>query len=261
MNPLLLQTSISFILSAIVVILITIIAERYGTKTGGILGTLPSALPIALLFIGLNQGDAFAAQVAAVVPAEMGINLVFLFLFALLSTRSLLLAIVGSFAVWTILSLAFYLLNTHHLIVSLMIFIIPLLTTFLIMEYKKKIPSKQKVSIHYTPLKILTRGLLAGTVIAFAVSLSQVDATLSGIISVFPVIFFSTMLISVREHGPDFAASLAKTMILGSVSVITYAVICAITFPLIGLSRGSITAFIVSLGAAFVLFLLRKKIR
>ncbi|MFH1101468.1 MAG: DUF3147 family protein [Methanobacteriota archaeon] len=261
MTLLLIQSVISFILSAVIVILVTIIAERYGTKTGGIIGTLPSTLPIALIFIGLNQGDHFAAQVATVVPAEMGINLVFLFIFALLASRSLILAIAGSFTIWTVLSLGLYFLNTNLLIVSLIIFIIALLTTFITMEYKKKIPSTSQVQVHYTPLKILLRGLLAGIVIAIAVSLSQIDAILSGMISVFPVIFFSTMLISVREHGPGFAASLAKTMILGSITVVTYAILCSILYPCIGLLWGTITAFIVSLGVAFILFLLRKKIR
>jgi len=38
MNSLLFQVIIPFVLSAVIIILITIIAERYGTKTGGILG-------------------------------------------------------------------------------------------------------------------------------------------------------------------------------------------------------------------------------
>ena len=35
---------IPFLLSAFIVIIVTIIAERYGTKKGGIIGTLPSTI-------------------------------------------------------------------------------------------------------------------------------------------------------------------------------------------------------------------------
>jgi uncharacterized membrane protein (GlpM family) len=261
MDYLLLQTIVSFVLSAVVVILITIVAERYGTKTGGILGTLPSTLPIALIFIGLHRGDAFAAQAAAVVPAEMGINVVFLFVFVLLSHRSLVVAIAGSFAVWSVLSFGFLLLNNDLLIVTIPIFIVALLTTFLYLEYKKKIPSADKVHVHYTLGKVLLRGLLAGTVIAIAVSLSQFDAILSGIITVFPAIFFSTMVISAREHGPEFAASLAKTMILGSIMVVVYAASCSILFPSNGLLWGTMFGFILSFGVALLLFQFKEKIR
>ena len=84
---LLYHTIIPFALSALVVILVTIIAEKYGTKTGGVIGTLPSTIIIAFLFIALDKGVQFASESVAVVPAEMGINLVFLLIFALLSQK------------------------------------------------------------------------------------------------------------------------------------------------------------------------------
>jgi len=80
------------------------IAERYGTKTGGIFGTLPSTIVIAFIFIAINQNVDFAAQSAAVVPAELGINVVFLLLFALLVHRSTYIAFAVSLTVWAILS-------------------------------------------------------------------------------------------------------------------------------------------------------------
>ena len=47
MSFLLFQIILPFILSAMIVIIIMFIAERYGTKIGGILGTLPSTIVIA----------------------------------------------------------------------------------------------------------------------------------------------------------------------------------------------------------------------
>ena len=111
MFSLLFQIIIPFFLSAIVVILITVIAEKFGTKVGGILGTLPSTIVIAFLFIAFNEGENFASQAAAVVPAELGINVVFLFVFALLIHRSTVLAFVGTFAIWGILSASLVLFN------------------------------------------------------------------------------------------------------------------------------------------------------
>lgn len=261
MHALVFQSILSFFLSAAVVIIITIIAERYGTKIGGIIGTLPSTLIIALLFIAINKGEAFAAQTAAVVPAEMGINLIFLFIFVLLIPRSLPLAILGSFTTWTILSLLLYYSAITSLFHTLLIFITALLATFLSLEYLKNIPSTTGVRVHYTPKKILLRGILAGVVIAIAISLSHYGPLLSGIFSVFPAIFFSTMLISVREHGASFAAPLGKIMILGSITVTIYAALISLLYPTAGILTGTILAFLLSLGSALTLFYLRKKIK
>ena len=54
MIDILLQVVLPFILSALIVVGVTILAERYGTKIGGILGTLPHLIIIAFVFIALN---------------------------------------------------------------------------------------------------------------------------------------------------------------------------------------------------------------
>jgi uncharacterized membrane protein (GlpM family) len=135
-----------------------------------------------------------------------------------------------------------------------------MVTTFLVLEKGFKIKSMGKKTVHYTPSKILLRGLLTGTIIMIAVLLSNVGEVLSGIFSVFPAISISTMLISVREHGPDFSAGIAKSMIFGSWSVINYAVVVHFLYPTYGMVWGTIVAFIVASLVALVIFKLKSKI-
>lgn len=258
---LLYHTIIPFSLSALVVILITITAERYGTKTGGVMGTLPSTIIIAFLFIALDKGVIFAAESVVIVPAEMGINLVFLLLFALLSQRTLLIALVGSLLGWATFTLFLYFSNLTSIFVSLLVYLLCFFFTFVLLDKKKKITSQDTIKVHYTPLKLLGRSLIAGIVIAIAVSFSNVGTLLSGIFSVFPAIFLSTMLISHREHGAQFTAAMAKGMIYGSPSVVSYAVGIYVLYPLVGILLGTISAFIISLFVTVILFILRKTIR
>jgi uncharacterized membrane protein (GlpM family) len=252
---------IPFILSALVVILVTVIAEKYGTKTGGVIGTLPSTIIIAFLFIAVDKGTRFASDSVAVVPAEMGINLVFLLGFALLSQKKILVALAGSLLTWTVLTIVIYYSNLTSIVVSLFIYIICCLLAFLILDKKKKITSQDTIKVHYTPLKLLGRSLIAGIVIAIAVSFSNVGVLLSGIFSVFPAIFLSTMLISLREHGSQFTGAMAKGMIYGSPSVVSYAIGIHFLYPLVGILTGTIGAFLIAFVVTLVLFLLRKKIR
>jgi hypothetical protein len=191
----------------------------------------------------------------------MGINLVFLLLFALLSQKKILVALAGSLLTWTVLTIVIYYSNLTSIILSLAVYLVCFLLTFLILDKKKKIISQDTIKVHYTALKLLGRSLIAGIVIAIAVSFSNVGVTLSGIFSVFPAIFLSTMLISLREHGPQFTGAMAKGMIYGSPSVVSYAIGIHYLYPLIGILTGTIGAFLIALVVTLILFTFRKKIR
>ena len=253
-----LQTIFPFVASAAVVILITVIAEKFGTKTGGILGTLPTTIIIAYVFIALNKGVEFASISVSVVPAEIGINLVFLFIISVLIGRSIYLAFAGAFTIWIIASFVLWYVNLENVYIAVAIFFISMIGTFLVLEKMNKIKSISKKSVHYTFKKITFRGILAGLVITITVLLSNVGAVLSGIFSVFPAIITSTMIICYYEHGPKFASGMAKSMIFGSSSVMSYAALIHFTYPEYGIFVGSIIAYLVSVIVALINLKLRK---
>ena len=261
MQELMFQTVFPFLFSATIVILITVIAEKYGTKIGGIIGGMPTTIIVAYVFIAINRGIEFASESVAVVPAEMGINLVFVFLFALIAFKSKILALILSFACWTILSAILFFTITNNITISIAIYFLSIIATFYLLEKKIKVKSVSRIKVHYTPFKIALRGILAGTIISIAVMLSNFNATLSGIFTVFPAILSSTMIISLKEHGPDFSAGMAKSMILGSLSVMSYAVSIHFFYGLYGIIVGSIIAFFVSLLVTLIILQLRKKIK
>jgi hypothetical protein len=260
MLEILFEIVIPFVLSVLIVILITIAAEKFGTKVGGIIGLFPSTIIIVYVFIALNQGIMFASKSVAVVPAEMGINLVFICVFAILAYRSIIIAIMSSSLIWVVLSGILLFLDIQSIYLSIVIFILFMVSTFIVLEKKFKIKSQGKRVVHYTALKILLRGIFAGIFITVAVLLSNVGEVISGIFSVFPTIFFSTMIITVKEHGPGFSSSIAKSMIFGSPSVTSYAVSIHFLYPKYGIFLGSIFSFILSLIITSVILILRKKI-
>ena len=52
---------LSFLVGGCWVTLTTIIAEKFGSKIGGLLGGLPSTIVVSLLFIGLTQNAEVAS--------------------------------------------------------------------------------------------------------------------------------------------------------------------------------------------------------
>jgi hypothetical protein len=249
-----------FILSAAVVILITIIAEKFGTKTGGILGMIPSTIVIGYIFIALNKGPIFASNAITVVPAAVGINIVFSFILVVLLARSIYYAFAASFVFWAIFSFILWYINLENIYISVSIFLISLIITFYVLEKVIKINSIGKKDVHYTTKKIIFRGVLAGLIISIAVLLSNIGEVISGIASVFPVIVLSAAVISYYEHGPDFAAGIVKSMIIGSTSAIAYSFAVHFLYPIYGISVGSIFSLIISLFFVVINLKLRKKI-
>jgi len=261
MDIILYQLFLPFILSAIIVVIIMFIAEKYGTKLGGILGTLPSTIVIALIFLAINQNINFASESAAVIPAELGINVLFLVIFAILINKSLQFAFFVSLSVWILLSFLIFIINLNSIYISVSIYLISLISALIILKKKKKIKSIKNIDFHYNKKKIAIRGIVAGIVISIAILLSNIGAIISGIFSVFPAIIISTMLISYREYGPNFAAGMAKSMIIGISSVTAYAVAVHFLYPIYNIILGSILSYFASLSITFMLLAIRNKIK
>jgi hypothetical protein len=135
-----------------------------------------------------------------------------------------------------------------------------LLSIFYLLEKHIKQKSSTGVSVCYTPKKILFRGFFAGLMIAIAVLLSNVGETISGIFSVFPAIFLSTMIIFLREHGPIFTGAMGKSMIFGSPTVVTYAISLHYFYPAFHILWGTLISYSISLFVVLLLFKLRNKI-
>lgn len=251
MNLLIYQILLPFLLSALVVILIMHLAEKYGTKTGGIIGTLPSTIVIALIFLAINKNQNFASISAIIIPAELGVNIFFLLIFSILIKKSAFHAFFISMLSWTILSIFLIILNINNIIISMMIYIVSLFSALIIVEKIFKIKSIKIITIKYDFKKIILRGVLAGIVITIAILLSNVGPIFSGIFSVFPAIIISTMYISYKEHGPDFSAGLAKSMIIGISSVACYSFSIHYFYQYFDILFGTIISYLISLILTF----------
>ena len=128
------------------------------------------------------------------------------------------------------------------------------------MEKVQKIKSEGAVKIRYTPQKILFRGIFAGVMITIAVLLANINEELSGIFSVFPAVFLSTMLICAKEHNSYFTGALAKSMIYGTPTVVSYAISVSFLYPLLPLHWATIFAYGLSLVTVVILLKIKRLI-
>src|SRR5229473_3708453 len=82
----------------------TLIAERYGSSLGGLVGGLPAISIVSFLFIGLNQSPETASQATIVFPLALSFTMSFLLVYATASKRGFPVAFLSGLIVWVSLS-------------------------------------------------------------------------------------------------------------------------------------------------------------
>ena len=246
----------SFLAGSIWITVSTLIAEKYGSKIGGFIGGLPSTIIIALLFIGITQSPQAAVRATTVVPLTMGINGIFTLVYLVSVKRGLLIALVRAFLVWMILVGPLALSGLDNFPAAVIGWMVLMVFYYLAVEKGAHIPAHGKVIVHYTTIQIVSRGLFAGTLIAFAVFMSKLAGpVLGGIFSVFPVIFTSTMVIAYRSGGYKFSRAVVKTLVVSAmVNVSVYAIAVRYTYGWLGLGWGTLAAIAVSAITAWLTF-------
>src|SRR5256886_9498723 len=240
----------------------TILAERFGSKIGGVIAGMPSTIVIALFFIGWTQTPVAASQATVIVPLIMGIDAIFIITYASLVRRSFPLALLSSLFVWVCFSFALVLIHFNNFSLSLIGFLGLLLFSYVVMEYVLRVKS---LAGRNTPLSfsnVLMRGLVSGVIITLAVAFAKLGGPLlGGVFASFPAVFLSTMILTYFAQGRVFSVSVMKTLMLsGTLNTTVYASAVRLLYPLFGLIGGTISSFLLSLVSMYVVFLLVKKI-
>ncbi len=263
MNSLFLfQLVITFLVGSLWLTSATLLAEKFGSKIGGVIAGMPSSIVIALFFIGWTQTPVAASQATVVVPLVMGIDGLFILTYAFLVRRSFPLALLSSLLVWLCLSFLLVLIHFHSFGLSLLGFLVLLLLSYGVMEYVLRVKSLagQKTSVSFSTL--LIRGLVSGLIITLAVAFAKLGGPLiGGVFAAFPAVFLSTMILTYFAQGRALSVSVMKTLLLsGTINTTVYASAVRFLYPLFGLIGGTIGSFLLSLISMYLVFLLVRKI-
>ena len=106
---------------------------------------------------------------------------------------------------------------------------------------------KNKLGNAVSLFSIMMRGIAAGGAIGLSVWIAGLGLPfISGVVSVFPAIFLTTMVSLWLAQGRAVPVGATGPMMLGSSSVSIYALICILLFPLYGVWVGSIVCWLLS---------------
>lgn len=257
----LLKLILSFVVGGFWITLATILAEKYGTKIGGIITGLPSTIVVALFFIGWTQSPNIAVQATTIVPIIGGINCLFIVAYLFLLRINFWLSLFGSLLLWSVLSFGLVFIKFNNFIFSLIAYVTLVLISYCIVERKFKIKSEPSKKIKYTSSILLFRGLFGGFIISLAVIMSKIGGPLlGGMFAMFPAMFLSALLITYFAHGALFSSAVMKVPILSAISVIIYGIIVRYTYLPLGLWIGTFISILISFVSAYLIycFVIRK---
>lgn len=254
-QELILKIILAFLVSGIWITFSTLFAERFGSKLGGLMANMPSNILVTLIFIALLQGKEYAAKTTLAVPIGMTLCSIFLLVFVIMLQYNLMIAVGTSVIVWIISALLLNKLSYSNIIGGTIIYIIVTALCFVILEYIIKIPSAEKKKKNYTTLQIIMRALFAGSLVATVITFSTFSTSyFTGLLTTFPSVILSTMIILSINQGNKFTQGLGKVMLLGSSNILVYTTMIYFTFPTVGIWIGTI----VSLAASIVWLLIMR---
>ncbi len=251
-----LKLGLSFVVGGVWIALATVLAEKFGTKLGGIIAGLPSMTAVALFFIAWTQTPLIASRATTIMPIAMGVNALFVLVYSLLARYGFWLSLAAALALWFGLSSGLVLLEFDNLVLSLVGFITLLSFSFFILEKKSGIVSEGKKDVHYTSRQLIFRGIFSGTIVAFAVLMGKVGGPLwGGVFSIFPAVYISIIFITHLAHGKSFSLATVKVVMLsGLINVGVYVVTARYSYLHLGLLWGTLLPYLASLCSTSLLY-------
>ncbi len=235
---------LAFIVGSTMVTLATVAAERLGSRIGGLIGGIPSAVAISLFFIGYTETPRVASEATSTIPLTMGLNGLFLVVYVSLAGWGAWIAMAGALFFWFALAFLVLFLHFSNFLFSLLFFILSLVGSYLILEKRYHLPSTEKILMRYTPLQILSRALFSGSIISSAVYLSRVGGPIwGGLMAPFPTIYISTLILMAKSKGVEFSRRITKPLLVSAmVNVVVYSTAVRYFYLLFGLAMGTVLA-------------------
>jgi hypothetical protein len=245
---------LSFIIGSLWITMGTVLAEKYGTKIGGLIAGLPSTILISLFFIAWTQSTHVAVDATTIVPMIGGINCLFIVAYIFLLRLNFWVALGGAFLVWALLSFCLVVIGFNSFAISLTGYVVLVIISHTIVEKGLKVRSESGRQMRYTPAIMVFRAIFSGFVIVFAVVITKIGGPLmGGMFVMFPAMFVGMIFMTYFSQGAAFSAAVMKSSILGAISVIIYGIMARYTYIPLGFTVGTIVSIIVSFSSSYLI--------
>jgi uncharacterized membrane protein (GlpM family) len=253
-NIFVLKLVLSFIVGSLWITMGTVLAEKHGTKIGGLIAGLPSTILISLFFIAWTQSTNVAVDATTIVPIIGGINCLFIVAYIFLLRLNFWVALGGAFLVWGLFSFTLVVIGFNSFTISLISYVCLVVISHTIVEKGLKVRSELGRQMRYTPAIMISRAVFSGFIIVVAVVITKIGGPLmGGMFVMFPAMFVGMIFMTYFSQGAAFSAAVMKSSILGAISVVVYGIMARYTYIPLGIIGGTATSIIVSFASSYLI--------
>jgi len=250
----LLKVISSFVIAGSWIALSTTIAERLGSKVGGLISNLPSNILVSLIFVALVNDVSYVARTAISVPLGISICTLFLVVFIYFLRFNLFIAVSTSLIFWFLSAFLSSTLRLDNFYINISISLIIIFFSAIFLEKVLKTPSVKNTKRRLSFSQFVGRILFSGSIVAAVVIISKLsNPYFVGIFATFPAMLLSTMIILTINQGKKFAQGTGKILALSLSNTVVYIFAVYFTYPEFGILWGTIISY--SLSALWITFL------
>lgn len=252
----LLQLLLTFFIGSGWIYLTVLAGLRFGSKTGGFIGGLPSTALLSFFFIGFTQSPEIASSVTTVFPIAIAISGLFLVVFAAIARHGFISALFSSLFSWFLFSSVIVLFRWENFMLNLVIYAATMFFSYLMLEKHLLIRSVSKGKAGHPDTHLVIRCMFGGFIVMLTVLIAKTGGTvLGGIFAAFPAMFIATLTISYKAHGIEFSRAMTKPlMVTGMITVAVYAVAMRYLYISSGLYFGTLFSVCISAVSAYLTF-------
>lgn len=217
-----LRAAVAFIVAGGYVATMARVAERFGSKLGGLILALPSTVLVGISFIAVSEGHSGLRDASAVLPITIAAATIFLTVFIRLCRFGLLAAYSGSIAAWLLVTVPVAITHFRSFPIAIALsFIIFTLTTMAF----RHVPHRSAKPMTQSWKLMAVRFVVAGNIAAATVIVARLAGPIWGAVCAsFPAVFSASLFLMAKTHGIEFTTSLGRTMIIGCMANVVFGI-------------------------------------
>ena len=250
------QLLLTFFLGSGWIYLTVLAGLRFGSKTGGFIGGLPSTALLSFFFIGFTQSPEIASSVTTVFPIAIAISGLFLVVFATMARFGFISALFSGIFSWFLLSSVVILFRWENFILNLVIYAVVMLFAYIMLEKHLLIRSISTGNTGHPEKYMIIRCMFGGFIVMLTVLIAKTGGTVfGGIFAAFPAMFIATLTISYKAHGIEYSRAMTKPlMVTGMITVAVYTIALRYLYISSGLCFGTLFSICISAVSAYLTF-------
>ena len=241
---------IKVVVSILIVVALSLIAERAGPRVAGIASGFPLGAAISLAFIGLENGTAFAAAGALYTAAGLSATVAFVAGY-LLGIR-----LAGGRTRWLALAASVGLGLTAYTLAALALSLVPvnrfsapaLAVAMILLAWWgfRRIPDvkiRHRIRLGYG-VAFVRAGFAAAVILAITTLAEAIGPRWAGIFSAFPITMLPMLAIIQATYRPEHVRAIIKNVPRGLGSLVAYAMVIFVAYPSAGVGWGTLLGYL-----------------